>query len=61
MDDRVLGSACAICGKDDLMQLDGCNLEGIDAVSLAPFERNAPEEEWVNAANDGAIRVARQN
>jgi len=37
------------------MKLDGCDLEGIDAVSTAPFQHNAPEEEWLNAAKDGAI------
>lgn len=37
------------------MKLDGCDLNGIDAISMAPFERNVPEDEWVNAAKEGAI------
>jgi hypothetical protein len=37
------------------MQLDDCDFDGIDALSLAPFERSAPEDEWVNAAKDGTI------
>jgi len=37
------------------MRLDACDLDGVDFVSIAPFERNSPEEEWVNANNDGVI------
>jgi hypothetical protein len=37
------------------MRLDQCDLDDIGAVSTAPFVRNAPEDEWVSAANDGAI------
>src|ERR1700722_3100206 len=37
------------------MKLDDCDLNGIDAISMAPFQRNAPEDEWVDAAKDGAI------
>jgi hypothetical protein len=37
------------------MRLDQCDLDGIDAVSGAPFERNAPEDEWLDAAGTGAI------
>jgi len=38
-----------------MMQLDQCDLDGIDAVSTAPFVRNTPEDEWVSAANSGGI------
>src|SRR5271170_1583680 len=38
-----------------MMRLDQCDLDGIGAVSTAPFVRGAPEDEWVSAANDGAI------
>jgi hypothetical protein len=38
-----------------MMRLDHCDLAGIDVISAAPFVRNAPEEEWVNALNNGAI------
>lgn len=37
------------------MHLDECNLDGIDAISAAPFERKEPEPEWVRAKNEGAI------
>src|SRR5690349_1099598 len=37
------------------MHLNGCDLDGIDAISTAPFERNEPEDEWVRAKNEGAI------
>ncbi|HEY4902928.1 MAG TPA: hypothetical protein VIH89_05590 [Candidatus Sulfotelmatobacter sp.] len=37
------------------MRLDDCDLDSIDAISIAPFERNAPEDEWQNAAKDGTI------
>src|SRR5271163_2480008 len=37
------------------MRLDDCDFDGIDVLSLAPFERNAPEDDWVAAAKDGAI------
>lgn len=37
------------------MNLDDCDLDGIDAISAAPFERKEPEDEWVRAKNDGAI------
>lgn len=40
------------------MRLDDCDLDGIDAVSTAPFQRNAPEEEWVTAAKDELIPSA---
>ena len=37
------------------MRLDECDLDSIDAVSAAPFVRNAPEDEWVSATSSGAI------
>lgn len=37
------------------MQLEDCDLDGIDAVSGAPFERNYPEGEWVEAAENRTI------
>jgi hypothetical protein len=37
------------------MRLDECDLDGIDLVSMAPFQRNTPEEEWVSAAKDERI------
>lgn len=37
------------------MQLDECDFSKIQAVSMAPFRRNAPEEEWVNARDEGSI------
>lgn len=37
------------------MRLDEMDLDGIDFVSVAPFERNAPEEEWRNAVDAGTI------
>ena len=43
------------------MKLDDCDLDGIDVISMAPFERDAPEEEWVNAARDGAIPTSLYN
>jgi hypothetical protein len=42
-------------GRGTAMRLDDCDLDGIDAVSTAPFQRNAPEEEWTNAAETNAI------
>jgi hypothetical protein len=37
------------------MRLDDCDFNKINVVSTAPFVRNAPEEEWRNAASDGVI------
>ncbi len=37
------------------MRLDDCDFGGIDAISMAPIERNSPEDEWVDSARDGAI------
>ena len=37
------------------MKLDECDLDGIDVVSAAPFERNAPEQEWLNDRDNGSI------
>src|SRR5450755_1450136 len=37
------------------MHLDDCDLDGIDAISTAPFERTEPEDEWVSANNIGTI------
>ena len=37
------------------MRLADCDLNGIDVISIAPFERNTPEHEWVNAAKKGGI------
>jgi len=40
------------------MRLEDCDLDGIDVVSAAPFERNAPEDDWVQALNNGTIPSA---
>jgi hypothetical protein len=37
------------------MHLDECDLDGVDMFSMAPFERNRPEDEWVDARQTGAI------
>jgi hypothetical protein len=37
------------------MQLEDCDLASINTISMAPFTRSAPEEDWVKAFNDGAI------
>ena len=37
------------------MRLDEVDFDGIDLVSMAPFQRNAPEEEWVSAVKDETI------
>jgi hypothetical protein len=37
------------------MRLDGCDLDGIDGISMAPFERTVPEDAWLNAARDRTI------
>lgn len=37
------------------MRLDECDLDSIDFVSMAPFERSTPEDEWVSAARDETI------
>jgi hypothetical protein len=43
------------------MRLDDCDLDDIDVLSLAPFERNAPEGDWVAAAKDGTIPASLYN
>jgi|CZLA01.1.fsa_nt_gi hypothetical protein len=37
------------------MRLDDCDFNSISGVSMAPFVRNAPEDEWANAASNGII------
>ena len=37
------------------MRLDECDFDKIGAVSMAPFERNTPEEEWVRANSEGSV------
>jgi len=37
------------------MRLDECDFSKISAVSMAPFVRATPEEEWVKASSEGTI------
>jgi hypothetical protein len=38
-----------------VMRIDECDLEGIDFISAAPFQRAVPEDEWLNAAMNRKI------
>lgn len=37
------------------MRLDQCDLDGVDVIVSAPFQRTAPEDDWQEAVQDGAI------